>query len=298
MILVSGGTGFFGQAITRCLLRQGEHVRVMGRDLQKIRRLFLNQVEAVPGDVRLPDTLTSAAERCNTIIHCVQFPNHPIQNPRKGYTYLEIDGRGTVNMVDAVKNKNVHHFIYLSGAGADPTKTEPWFRAKAMAEETIKASGMPYTLLRPSWTYGPGDHALNRFVLFAKYLPFMPIIGNGQARIQPVFVEDVAHLVTRCLKEPKAKGQILEIGGPEILTMDEINRRLLKILGKRRPLVHHPKSFMKFVASFLQFLPGPPLNPEAIDFVTMDGLVDMQSLKRLFPDFETTPFETALKKYL
>ncbi len=298
MILVAGGTGFLGRSITPHLLRQGEKVRVMGRDPEKIRRIFGSRVEAVTGDVRQPATLTLAVEGCDRVVHCVQFPNHPIQNPRKGYTYLAIDGQGTENVVSAVKNMGIQHFIYLSGAGAHPSKQEPWFRAKAMAENAVHQSGMPCTIIRPSWIFGPGDHSLNKFVLFAKFLPFMPVIGDGQCRIQPVYVEDIGRLVVRCLKEEIAKNQTIEIGGPETLTMDEINRRLLKVLGQRRFLLHHPKPFMKFIASFLQFLPGPPLNPEAVDFVTMDGMVDLTALHRLFPDFELTRFEEALHQYL
>jgi len=298
MILVAGGTGLIGEAVTRHLLQQGAQVKVMTRDPQKAERLFQGRAATTTGDVRLPETLAKAAEGCDRVVHCVQFPNHPIQNPRQGHTYLNIDGVGTVNMVNAVKNQGITHFVYLSGAGAHPSPSEPWFRAKAMAEDAIIKSGMPYTIIRPSWVYGPRDRSLNKFAMFAKFLPFMPIIGDGQCRIQPVYVEDVARLIVRCLGDDRAKGQILEIGGPEILTMDEINRRLLRALGKKRVLLHHPKPFMKFVAAFLQFLPGPPLNPEAVEFVTMDGMVDLEPLKKLFPDFALTPMDAALKNYL
>src|SRR5262249_45136381 len=135
-------------------------------------------------------------------------------------------------------------------------------------------SGIPYTIFRPSWVYGREDRSLNRFVKFARTLPFVPVIGDGKNRVQPLFILDLAKIVSMALENPKAINQVYEIGGPQTLTMNEIVATMLRAMGKHRPIVHHPAWFMKLAAGPLTLLPRPPLSPDAVDFITMEELVD------------------------
>src|SRR5581483_4595813 len=97
-----------------------------------------------------------------------------------------------------------------------------------------------YSIFRPSWVFGPEDKALNRFVGFARRLPFVPVIGDGKQQLQPVFVEDVARAVADSLETPAAANAVFEIGGPDVLSMDQVLRTMLAVMGKRRPLLHAP----------------------------------------------------------
>lgn len=297
-ILVAGGTGLIGSHVLRELLatRPSERLHVLTRDPGRPHPLSAH-VRRVRGDVGDPASLAQAVRGMDVVIHAVQFPNHPVENPRKGWTYLEVDGRGTVNMVAACRKAGVQRFIYLSGAGVRPGRTEPWFQAKAMAEEAIQRSGLPYVIIRPSWVYGPGDRSVNKFVKMARLLPFMPVIGDGEGKVQPVSVFDVARVVTLAVDLPEATNRIFEAGGPEALTMNQILQTVLRVVGKRRPLVHHPVGFMKAVASILQVLPNPPLTPAAIDFILMEERVDPTETERVFGvKFER--FQDGLRRYL
>ncbi len=129
----------------------------------------------------------------------------------------------------------MRRFVYLSGAGAGQGRPQPWFRAKDMAEAAIRATGLEYALLRPSWIYGPGDRSMNRFVFFCRYLPVVPVIGDGKTPVYPISVQDVARCVAEAARREDAKDKVFELGGPERLTMDEIIRTVQKVLGKRRP---------------------------------------------------------------
>ncbi|HEY8347246.1 MAG TPA: complex I NDUFA9 subunit family protein [Symbiobacteriaceae bacterium] len=292
-VLVAGGTGFIGRHIVRSLVARGHRVAVMSRDPRRAAQVVPEGVEVRPGDVRQPETLREAMAGVEVVVSAVQFPNHPVENPRKGYTYLAIDGEGTVRQVEAARAAGVRRFVYLSGAGTREGRTEPWFQAKLKAEKAIRESGMTYTIFRPSWVYGPEDRSLNRFAAFARHLPFVPVIGDGRIRVQPVLVTDLAQVVALSVDAPQAENKIYDVGGPEALTMNEILQTMLKVMGLRRPLLHGPVPLVKAAAAVLSLLPNPPLTPRAVDFILMDEPVDIGPLLRDFP-IRLTPLEEGL----
>lgn len=276
VILVAGGTGFLGSHIVRGLLQDGHQVQVLARNPVNLPP----GVTGRPGDVRDQAQLNQALQSIETLVIAVQFPNAPVENSRRGLTYVKIDGEGTERLVKAAQQNGVKRLIYLSGAGAGEGRQEPWFQAKEIAERAVRTSGIPFTIIRPSWVYGPGDKSLNKFVTFARLLPFVPVIGNGRTRVQPVFVGDVAEAVVRALATPAAIDQIYGLGGPAELTMDEIIRTMLQEMGRRRPLLHNPAWLMKLATAPLTLLPTPPLSPAAVDFVLQEAPVDNGPLLR------------------
>jgi uncharacterized protein YbjT (DUF2867 family) len=299
MILVAGGTGFVGGGIVRELARRGKRVAVLTRNAAKAAAHFPQiGLEYREGDVRDPPTLAAAVQGAEVIIGCVQFPNSPIENRRRGYTFEEVDAAGTERLVEAAKAAGVQRYIYLSGAGAAPDAKYHWFRAKWRAETAVRDSGITYVIFRPSWVYGPEDQSLNRFLKMSRFLPFVPVIGvGGKQQLQPVFIDDVGWAVAEAVDNRAADNGVFEIGGPEVLTMKEIIRTALKVVNRRRLLLPVPKVLMKAQAALLQLLPGPPLTPDAIDFITMDALADSSELvKRL--GLRPTPFREGLATYL
>jgi uncharacterized protein YbjT (DUF2867 family) len=290
-ILVAGGTGLLGSAIVAALKDAGFETGILSRSQPKG-----DGVTWVQADVIASSDLEAKLRGWDVVVDAVQVPNYPMENKRKGLTFERVDYGGTVNLVDAAKAAGVGHFIGLSGAGAAEESPYHWIRFKWKEEQHIVQSGVPYTVFRPSWVYAPNDVSLNRFLGFARWLPFIPIIGNGKTRVAPVFIDDVAAHV-RGAVERGPQNAIFEIGGPQVLTMDEIVKTALRVSGKRRLLLHHPVWMMKIVASVAQFLPGPPLTPDAIDFVVQDGLADTGPLQKTF-GLRLTPLEEALSTYL
>jgi uncharacterized protein YbjT (DUF2867 family) len=188
MILVSGGTGLVGSAIVAELLKRGEAVSVLSRDGGKVRRKYGQSVEPLVADVRDPAGLASAMQGAEVVINAVQFPNYPIEVPRRGLTFEEVDYKGTVRQVDAAREAGVKRFIYMSGAGAAPNAEKHWFRFKWMAEQHLVGSGLEWVIIRPTWVFGRDDHALNRLLGFTRFLPFLPLFGDGRQSMQPVFL--------------------------------------------------------------------------------------------------------------
>lgn len=298
MILVAGGTGFVGAGIVRELAKRGKLVAVLSRDPAKYKDRFpgLN-VEYRKGDVTDPTSLTAALHTIESVVGAQQFPNSPIENPDKGYTFEKVDAEGTENLVSAAKAAGVQKFVYLSGVGAAPTGRH-WFRAKWRAETAVRESGLSYTIIRPSWVYGPEDSALNRFLGMSRFLPFVPLIGNsGKQKMQPVFVDDVGRAVAESLENPAAENQLFELGGPEVFSMNDIVKAALEASGRKRPLLPAPAFVMRAVASLLQFAPGRPLTPDAVDFITTDAVADpAQIVDKL--GIKVTPLREALATYM
>ncbi|MGE0597977.1 MAG: NAD(P)H-binding protein [Dehalococcoidia bacterium] len=293
-VFVAGGSGLLGQGITKALLDAGHEVTIGSRSNHSTD----SRAGWAHADVTDPASLSAALTGgFDAVVDAVQFPNSPIENPKKGLTFERIDLHGTMNLVDATKAAGIPRFIGISGVGADEHGKYHWLRYKWQEEQHIIASGVPYTILRGSWVYGPNDVSLNRFLGFARWLPFIPVIGNGKTPINPLFIDDLGAHVTAAVERDDLRGRIFELGGPRTLTMDEIVRAALKAADKKRFIMHQPTFLMKLVASIIQFAPGRPLTPDAIDFITQDGVADIGPLQEAF-GLPLTPLEEGLSTYL
>lgn len=298
MILVAGGTGFVGAAAVVELCRRGKPVAVLARDVKKVERRFPDlQVEARQADVRDADALRAAFQGIETVINAVQFPNSPIENRRKGWTFEQIDYAGTLNQLLAAKSAGVRRFVYVSGAGAALDAKRHWFVFKAKAEEAVRASGITHVIVRPTWVYGPDDVSLNRFLGFARRLPFVPTFGSGKQQMQPLFSGDLGSILADAAERTEADNQTFEAGGPERMTMDDVIKTALDVAGLRRPLLHQPVAVGKLIGTLARLLPNPPLTPDAVDFITEPAIADNSALERVFEP-KLTPLREGLAAYL
>ena len=268
VVAVAGGTGCVGGAIARELRARGHRVIVLSHrppapgasgtpagPAPSAGSGSAAAFEYRQADVTKPESLVSALSGAETLVICLAFRNSPIEAPRRGRTFELVDAAGTEALVAAAKTASVRRLVYMSGAGAAPDAPKHWFRAKWRAEEAVRGSGIAYTIFRPSWIYGPGDRSLNRFLGFSRWLPFIPQIGNGKQRLAPVFVGDIAALVADALVTPAAESVALEVGGPATLTMDEVIRTALRIMGRRRFILHSPVVLMKLLTPRLHCCP-------------------------------------------
>ncbi len=297
MFVVTGGTGFIGSAVVRELIRRGAKVCVVGRDARKAAALFGPAVEARVADVRDASQLSEALSGAEVVIDAVQFPNSPIEDKRKGWTFEEFDLKGTRNQVDAAKATGGRRFVYLSGVGAAPDAEKHWFRFKWEAETYLQKSGLEWVVVRPTWVYGPDDNSLNRLLGFAKFLPFVPMFGGGGQPMQPVFIDDVARVVTDCAEKAEAANNLFELGGPEVMTMNEVLKAGLEALGKSRAILHQPVAIGKLLGTFAAALPSPRLSPGAVDFITAPAVADNRLLEEVLRP-KLTPLREGLRTYL
>jgi NADH dehydrogenase len=303
-IVVAGGTGFLGRRISRALIDDGHEVTVLGRDPRKVAAIReLSGATAVFGDVTDPYSLKETLDGHDAVVVAIQFPNYPMEQPRKGLTFDRFDRQGTENVLEEAQRAGVERFFYVSGVNVDPSSEKSWYRAKGRAEETIKASGIRYAILRPSWAYGPGDKALNKFVSIARLSPVVPVPTRFEGtaavpqRIQPVSVDDIAAAATKTFATEDAWGRVIEIGGPEPMTMPDVVRTMLEVMGKKRVMLPMPTALMKLATAPLTLLPKPPLTPGAVDFAVQDGLADLTELRNVL-GIEPMALRDGLRLYL
>ncbi|HET9682353.1 MAG TPA: NAD-dependent epimerase/dehydratase family protein [Candidatus Limnocylindrales bacterium] len=294
---VAGGTGFVGGAIAAELHRRGHRVVVLSHRGAASRGPLPDDVELRRVDVTTGDGVPDALAGLDALVIALAFLNSPIEAPRRGQTFMAVDAAGTERLAAAARSVGVGRLLYLSGAGAAPNARRHWFRAKWRAETAIRESGIPATIIRPTWIYGPRDVSLNRFLGFARLLQVVPMTNLGRQRLAPVFVDDVARLAADSLFEPAAAGQVFEIGGPETLSMREIIGRALRVAGLRRPVVPGPAPLIKLAAQPLRLLPVPPLTPDAVDFINAPATVDLVPLLERMPR-RLTPLDEGLASYL
>ena len=316
-ILVSGATGFMGSAITRHLLAAGHHVRAMSRSSARARAklaadpgardaLAEGRLTFVEADVTEPSSLPAAVADAGVIIQAAQFTGAPVEDPARGLTYERVDRDGTINLLraaaDRISGSPPPRFLYLSGITVSPDAREPWNRAKWEAEEAIRGSGTMWTIVRGCWAYARDDTALNRILHYSDYLPFVPIFGSGDEPLNPLFVEDVGRFFSLLVEHPEqSAGTTFGLGGPDVVTLAGFLQMALRALGRRRPVLRIPKPVGKVQGALMQHLPGRPLSPDAVDFVSQGGMLSDEERRLLaerFPGFATTPVGEGLASYM
>ena len=296
-IAVAGGTGFVGGGIARELHRRGHRVVVLSHRGESARGPLPDDVEIREADVTGEGPLASALVGVDALVVALAFRNSPMESPRRRQTFEEVDGAGTERLIAAARTAGVGQVVYLSGAGAAPDADRHWFRAKWRAEEAVRSSQLGWTIIRPTWIFGPRDVSLNRFLGFARSLPFVPLTNTGRQQLAPVFIDDVARLAADALEDPAAACRTFELGGPEVRSMREIIAAALRAAGIRRPILPGPTPLLKLAAWPLTFLPEPPLTPDAVDFVNQPAVVDTAPLLKTMPR-RLMPLQEALGTYL
>ena len=278
-VALAGGSGFIGRAIARRLLASGKAtVRVLTRDPESARaKLDIPGVQFVRADLGQPASLTDAIAGADTIVDAIQFDGYPVENPRRGLTFERIDYGGVVALIDAAKQAGLQQFIYISGAASDENSTHPGFRAKGRAERAIRESGLTYTIFRPSLVYGPEDKVVNGLASALRFAPVFGVPGTGRQKVQPALVDDLAACVTLAVSG-RGRNGTYEIGGPDLMTFDEMMRIIMDASGHRRPLFHIPESIMRTVGGLLEKMPKPLLSRDAVTFVTADNACDIKPL--------------------
>lgn len=297
-IAVAGGTGFLGRHVSGALLEGAHSVTVLSRNPDRVSTIpALAGANAARADVTDPASLVGALQGFDAVVGAVQLPNYPMEVPRAGLTFDRFDRGGTENLVKEATRSGVEHYVYMSGAGADPGSDKTWYAAKGRAEQAVTSSGLRHAIIRPSWAYGPGDRALNRLAAIARLSPVVPRLGLRPQRIQPVHADDVALAVRRIFEVEDAWGRVYEIGGPDVMTMHEVLETMLTVMGKRRLIVPIPAPLAKAATAPLALLPAPPMTPQGIEFAVQDGVVDTAELVEVL-NVRPVPLEQGLRRYL
>jgi NADH dehydrogenase len=278
MILVTGATGFLGRNVVKALRTRGEEVRCLVRTASRERAVADYRVEVAYGDVLSPASLKEAMRGIDTVVHLVA-----IIRERGQETFDLINRRGTELVLQAAREEGVRHFVHLSAIGAQESPAYAYLYSKWQGEQAVIRSGLTYTIVRPSIMFGVGDEFINVLSGVVKASPLVPVAGSGKVRLQPISVEEVGAMVSLVVNNPRFGGRIVEIGGPDHLTYDQIVDIIVKTLGVRRFKAHLPLPLMKGLIRVLEVaLPHPPATRSQLELLALDNVTDIDSVERTF----------------
>jgi NADH dehydrogenase len=293
MILVTGGTGFVGSHLIRLLRGDDIPVRAVVREPDKAQPLRELGVDIVKGDIADKSSLEKAAAGVERVVHLVG-----IIQETAGATFSGVHVGGTRNLLEASRKAGVRHFVYQSALGTRPGARSRYYRTKWEAEELVRASGIAFTILRPSLIYGPGDQFTIRLAEMIRMSPVLPVIGTGRSRVQPISVDDVAACVRKIVTSDSFLNEIYEIGGPEQLTYEEVTAMIADAMGIKRPTLHMPFFFVKTAARMLEaVLPRPPVTTDQLIMLQEDNVCGMRDIRDAF-GIEPLKFSEGLRKFI
>jgi uncharacterized protein YbjT (DUF2867 family) len=236
LVTVFGGSGFIGRHVVRALARDGWRIKVATRrpdlafHLQPLGNV--GQIAAVQTNLRHPDSIAHAMRDAEAVINLVGILNEAGEQ-----TFETVHASGAQALAKAAKAAGAHAFVQLSAIGADPNSASAYAKSKAKSETLVQEAFPGAVILRPSVVFGPEDQFFNRFAAMARYMPVLPLIGEGNTKLQPVFVGDVAETVTLAIEGKTKPAAIYELGGPEVATLRRILEFVLKITERKRRLV-------------------------------------------------------------
>jgi uncharacterized protein YbjT (DUF2867 family) len=266
-VLVTGGTGFVGTAIVHELRARELDVRALVRNPRNAERVKAWDVEPAFGDVTDATSVLAAARGCTHVIHLAAI----IRGRASDFERVMIGGTQTV--IAAARTAGAERFVHMSALplGEHNRTLTPYFAAKWQMEHDVKASGIEHVVFRPSFVFGRSGGALPTFIRQVRLSPAVTVIGSGRQRLQPVWIDDVAAHFATALELPLAANRTFELGGPDVVTWDDLYKRIAKTLRKRRTLVHVPAGVARSGARLIEWIPGSPLTADQVTMLDKAG---------------------------
>jgi NADH dehydrogenase len=292
-VLVTGAAGLVGVHTCRELSKNGWQIRAMIRDPAKA-AMALGQlpVEFRIGDVRDASSLRSALSGCGAVVHLAA-----IAIESKTEKYGDSNTAATERLISAARAESVDRLIFMSQNGADSRSRYAFLHSKGVAQDSVKTSGLQWTILRPSVIFGPEDEFVNVLARLIRLSPqIFPLPNGGASRFQPIAVDDVARVIRLCLEKRETVGQIYELGGPAALTLRQMTERILTAMGTDRKLVPVPVALLRPLVALVQrLLPNPPVTTSLLDLLGIDNAVARNALTE---DFRLMPVPFAADELL
>lgn len=277
LVTVFGGSGFVGRHVVRALAARGHRVRVAVRrpDLAFHLKPLGNvgQIQAVQANLRYRWSVDRACEGADHVVNLVGILK---EGGRQSFDTVQAFGARAI--AEAARGAGAK-LVHMSAIGADPDSPSAYGRSKAEGEAAALETIGKAVILRPSIIFGPEDSFFNRFAGMARLSPFLPLIGGGHSKFQPVFVGDVAEAVARAVDGSVVGGKVYELGGPEIASFRELMEIMLREIDRKRLLVPVPWFLAKGIARATGWIPGAPITLDQVLMLQGDTIVSEQAQK-------------------
>jgi len=271
LVTVFGGSGFVGRHVVAHLARDGWQVRVAVRRPDEA--LFLKpagvvgQITPLAANIRDQESVARAIAGADAVVNLVAILH---ESGKQRFQALQAEG--AARLAEAARSTGARHFVQVSAIGADAASNSAYARTKAAGEQAVLRAFPQAVILRPSIIFGPEDGFFNRFAAMAMTSPFLPLIGGGRTRFQPVYVGDVAAAVAAALRLPAAQGKTYELAGPSIYTFRELLEIMLAEIGRKRLLLPIPFAVAGLMGAVMQCLPRPQLTMDQVRLLKRDNV--------------------------
>ncbi len=272
VITIFGGSGFVGRHVVRRLAKQGWIIRIAVRDPDRAKFLRpLGDVgQITPLSVPLQDEALVAAAVAGTDA-VINLAGILYERGRQTFEAVHVEGARRIAQRAAAAG--VGSLVQVSAIGASTSAAADYARSKGYGEQAVREAFPDAVVCRPSLVIGPEDDFFNRFAVYARLSPFLPLIGGGHTRFQPLYVADLAEAIVRALGDPAARGQTYELGGPRVYSFKELMELLLEETGRRCLLIPLPFGLAEMQAALLELLPVPPLTRDQVRLLRSDNVV-------------------------
>lgn len=274
LVTIFGGSGFAGRYATRECARRGWRIRAACRRPDLAGHLqpmgAVGQIHAVQSNVRFPESIAPVIEGAEAVVNCVG-----ILTPTGRQTFKAVHVDGARAVARAARLAGARRLIHVSALGADANSPSEYARTKAAGEQAVLEEFPSAVILRPSVLFGAEDRFFNRFAAMAQFSPFLPLIGGGRTRFQPLFVGDLGTAIANAVEGAGAPGEVHELGGPDVFTFRQILDLTLEWSGRRRPYVRLPFWLSKLIAVATWPLPNAlrPLTLDQVRLLQVDNVV-------------------------
>ena len=296
-VTIFGGSGFIGRNIVRELAQQGARVTVCCRDVEGAKHLkvqgVVGQVTPVHVDVTRGDGIAATLDGADMAINLCGILH---ERGRNRFDAVQGAAAGLI-AIEAAK-ADVSKFVHVSAIGADSRSASHYARSKAAGEAAVKNAFPAATILRPSIVFGPDDDFFNRFGAMAEAFSFLPLVGGGKTKFQPVYVDDVARAMLSALASNAAEGKTYELGGPKVYSFRELMELVVAQTARKCRLVEIPFWMASLQATFMELLPTPPLTRDQVILLKSDNLVSEGAATLQDLGITPTSCEAILPTYL
>jgi uncharacterized protein YbjT (DUF2867 family) len=277
LVTLFGGSGLLGRYAVRAFANAGWRIKVGVRHPNLAHFLpsmgHVGQILVSKVDVRDEDAVAAAVRGADVVVNLVG-----ILYPGGGQTYKDVHVEAARSIGRASKAAGAGTLIHVSTMNITPESESAYARSKAIGENALREEFPQTTLIKPSLVFGPEDQFFNKFAGLARMLPFLPLVGGGHTKFQPVFAGDVADAIVKCASDPATRGKVYELGGPTVMSVKDMLTIILRATARSRPLIPIPFWLASIQGFFLQYLPGKLLTVDQVKFLKTDNTVNAGAL--------------------
>jgi NADH dehydrogenase len=268
VVTVFGGTGFLGRRIVRHLRLHDFSVRVASRHANRQAQLRSDDphIRSIKADIHDERSVVAALADAYGVVNAIS-----LYTEQGRETFHSVHVESAERIAAQAQRAGVKRLIHVSGIGADRSSQSPYIGKRGEGEWVVRAAFAEATVVRPAVMFGPDDAFLTTILKLLKRLPIYPMFGNGQMRLQPVYVEDVGQAIATMLQRPQASPTLFECAGPRVYSYEELLRNVASAAGAKPMLLPVLFPAWHALAWISETLPSPPITRNQVDLMQIDS---------------------------